>query len=133
VSGSSPRLAEPRRDRPRPSEAGARFRPEERIRRRTDFERIYRSGARVHGRFSTVFVLGNQGSVARLGIAATRKLGGAVLRNRAKRLIRDVFRRHKIGRGVDVVVVPRRELFDASLTAIEADYLSSIERASRRR
>ena len=111
----------------------SRFRPHEHIRRRTEFERVYRQGARVHGRYSTVFVLTNGGTVARLGIAATRKLGGAVKRNRAKRLIREVFRRNKIPTGLDIVVVPRRELFDASLTALEADYLTSLERASRRR
>jgi ribonuclease P protein component len=94
---------------------------------------VYRQGARVHGRFSTVFVLSNAGAVARLGIAATKKLGGSVERNRAKRLIREVFRRNKVPRGIDIVVVPRRELFDASLTALEADYLTSLERAARRR
>jgi ribonuclease P protein component len=111
----------------------SRFRPDERIRRRTEFERIYRLGARIHGRFSTVFVLANNLTAARLGIAATRKLGGAVERNRAKRLIREVFRRNKLARGIDVVVVPRREFFDATLTALEADYLRSVERASRKR
>ena len=62
------------------------------------------------------------GAVGRLGIAATKKLGGAVQRNRAKRLIREVFRRNKIAPGFDVVVVPKRELLDASLTTLEADY-----------
>ena len=61
-------------------------------------------------------------AVGRLGIAATRKLGGAVQRNRAKRLIREVFRRNKIAPGFDVVVIPKRELLDASLSALEADY-----------
>ena len=65
---------------------------------------------------------------SRLGIAATKKLGGAVQRNRAKRLIREVFRRNKIAQGLDIVVIPRRELLDASLTAIEADYRHIIER-----
>ena len=51
-------------------------------------------------------------TVGRLGIAATKKLGGAVVRNRAKRLIREVFRRNKIAPGFDVVVVPKRELLD---------------------
>jgi ribonuclease P protein component len=111
----------------------SRFRAAEHIRRRSDFERIYRDGARVHGRYSTVFVLPNGGAGPRLGIAATRKLGGAVVRNRAKRLIREVFRRNKVPRGIDIVVVPRRELFDASLTALETDYLTSLERAARRR
>ncbi len=75
-----------------------------------------------------MFVLPNQQSVGRLGIAATKKLGGAVQRNRAKRLIREIFRRNRLADGFDVVVVPRRELLAASLTALEADYRTTFER-----
>jgi ribonuclease P protein component len=104
----------------------------ERIRRRADFQQVYLQGTRVHGRYGTVFVLANRLSVGRLGIAATKKLGGAVQRNRAKRLIREVFRRNKIAPGFDVVVVPKRELLDASLTALETDYRNTLERTLRR-
>jgi ribonuclease P protein component len=79
-----------------------------------------------------VFILPNDKGIARLGIAATRKLGGAVVRNRAKRLIREVFRRNQIAQGLDVVVIPKRELLDASLTVLEADYTSIFERRLRR-
>jgi len=110
-----------------------RFRPHERIRRRAEFQAIYERGARIHGRFATVFVLPNESTAGRLGIAATKKLGGAVQRNRAKRLIREVFRRNKIAPGFDVVVIPKRELLDASLTVLETDYRRSIERRSHTR
>jgi ribonuclease P protein component len=108
-----------------------RFRPAERIRRRLEFRQIYERGTKVHSRYCTVFVLRNGGSQGRLGIAATRKLGGAVQRNLAKRLIREIFRRNKIAVGFDVVVVPRREWLDAGLTVLEADYRSTVERAIR--
>ena len=110
-----------------------RFRPHERIRRRAEFKEVYERGARIHGRFATVFVLANERAVGRLGIAATKKLGGAVQRNRAKRLIREVFRRNNIAPGFDVVVVPKRELLDATLTVLEADYRNSLERRLRPR
>lgn len=109
------------------------FRPAEHIRRRADFERVYDQGVRVRGRYSTVFVLPTSLDFARLGIAATKKLGGAVVRNRAKRLIREVFRRNKIPRGLDIVVVPKRELLDAGLTALEADYHRSLAVAASKR
>jgi ribonuclease P protein component len=108
-----------------------RFRPAERIRRRPDFQQVYAHGAKVQSRYCTLFVLPNNGPQGRLGIAATRKLGGAVQRNLAKRLIREIFRRNKIAVGFDVVVVPRRELLDAGVTALEADYRSTVERAIR--
>jgi ribonuclease P protein component len=110
-----------------------RFRPHERIRRRAEFQDVYEHGVRIHGRFATVFVLPNQRPGGRLGIAATKKLGGAVQRNRAKRLIREVFRRNNIAPGFDVVVVPKRELLDATLTVLEADYRHNLERRLRPR
>ena len=108
-----------------------RFRPAERIRRRAEYQQIYDRGARVHSRFFTLFLLPNQQVVGRLGVAATKKLGGSVQRNRAKRLIREVFRRNKIAPGFDVVVIPKRDLLNATLSALEADYRNVIERRVR--
>jgi ribonuclease P protein component len=104
------------------------FERHERIRRRAEFQQIYEQGARIHGRYSTLFVRPNTLAMGRLGIAATKKLGGAVVRNRAKRLIREVFRRNKVAPGFDVVVIPKRELLDASLIVLEADYRNLLER-----
>jgi ribonuclease P protein component len=102
----------------------------ERLRRRPDFERAYREGTKVHTRFMTVFLVPNSCSHPRLGVAASRKLGGAVDRNRAKRLTRELFRRHKIETepGIDVVVVPRREMLDAAFVSLEADYAKALAR-----
>ena len=82
------------------------------------------------GRYSTVFILAQSGpgGPSRLGIAATKKLGGAVVRNLAKRLIREVFRRNRIAPGFDIVIIPKRSLLDATLTVLEADYRALIER-----
>ena len=109
----------------------ASFRPNERIKTRAHFQEIYQKGIRVHGRYNTLFILANHLPVGRLGIAATKKLGGAVERNRAKRLIREVFRRNKIAPGFDIVVIPKREFLDASLSTLEADYRNLIERRLR--
>lgn len=105
----------------------------DRIRRRPEFERVYKDGARIHGRFMTLFVLPNGAATPRLGVAATRKLGPAVERNRAKRLAREMFRRHKVAAGFDIVVVPRREMLDAPFATLEADYLAALERSRRDR
>ena len=98
------------------------------MRRRPDFERAYDTGVRISGRFMTVFMVKNGGSIARLGIAATRKIGDAVERNRAKRLARELFRRHKIDAGLDVIIVPRREMVDAPFASLESDYVATLER-----
>jgi ribonuclease P protein component len=103
----------------------------ERIRRRPDFERVYNAGARVHGRFMTLIVLPNGGAASRLGVAAPRRIGSAVARNRAKRLVREVFRRQKTAAGLDVVVIPRREMLDAPFASLEVDYRAALARAGR--
>jgi ribonuclease P protein component len=76
----------------------------------------------------TVFLLENGRESQRCGVAATRKLGPAVERNRAKRLAREIFRRHKVAPGYDVVIVPRREMLDAPFASLEADYDRALER-----
>jgi len=107
------------------------FGRQERIRRHAEFQQIYKKGARIRSRYSTIFIQPNALAIGRLGIAATKKLGGAVQRNRAKRLIREVFRRNKIAPGFDIVIIPKREYLDASLSILEADYRNLIERRLR--
>ena len=109
-----------------------RFRPAQHIRRRQDFQQVYDQGARHGGRLMTVFILPRAGDVTRLGLAATRKLGGAVQRNRAKRLIREIFRRHRHPPGLDIVVVPRAALLEAPWQVIEAEYAACVDRRARR-
>ena len=100
----------------------------ERIRRRPEFERIYSAGSKMHGRLMTVFVMPNGTATPRFGVAATRKLGSAVERNRAKRRARALFRRRKNIGGLDIVIVPRREMLDAPFATLEADYAALLAR-----
>jgi ribonuclease P protein component len=95
----------------------------QRVRRRGEFQRVFDAGYRVSSRYFTLLLAGRDSPGARLGIVASRKLGNAVRRNRAKRLIREIFRRLDApSAGVDVVVIPRRELFDAPFTDLERDF-----------
>lgn len=104
-----------------------------RVLRRPDFERAYNTGVRIGSRFMTLFVVVNGGPSARLGVAATKRLGSAVERNRAKRLAREMFRRNVVAAGIDVIVVPRREMLDAPFSNLEADYLALLARRDRAR
>lgn len=106
-----------------------RFRKAEHVRRRAEYERIYQEGLKVSGRYMLVFLRRRtDAATPRLGIAATRKIGGAVVRNKAKRRVRELFRHLKPDVAVDIVVVPRRELADAPFTSLEAEFRALVER-----
>lgn len=120
-----------------PSIAGssAGFPRTRRVRRRVEFTHVFDRGLRVQGRFLTLLMAPNAAGVSRLGIVASRKLGNSPSRNRAKRLIREVFRQtaHLPGlHVVDVVVIPRREIFQASFDSLEADFRAAFQRCADR-
>jgi ribonuclease P protein component len=113
----------------------ARFPKDSRIRRRPDFTHVFETGIRIKGRFFTVLMAPGAAGRPRLGLVASRKLGDAVRRNRAKRLIREVFRQTPPlpGRpGIDVVVIPRRELFDAVYSSLESELRGALRRGAAR-
>ena len=110
----------------------ASFRPAEHVRKRAEFELIYQTGSKRSGRLMTLFTRARDEGAARLGIAATRKMGGAVERNRAKRVVREVFRHHKPAGAIDVVVIPRREMLDAPYERVEAEFRSLLSRSPKR-
>jgi ribonuclease P protein component len=117
-----------------PAAPDARFPKSNRLLRRPQFSRVFDTGLRIQGRFLTVLLTPNETGQPRLGIVASRKLGNAVKRNRAKRLIREAFRRTEppTGRGVDLVVIPRREIFDAAYSNLESDFRNALRRGAQR-
>lgn len=103
----------------------------ERIRRRPEFLRVQQGGVRTRGRYLTLFALPNDQDVSRLGVIATRRLGNAVIRNRSKRLVREIFRLNKGRSGLDLVVLPRPGFDGLAFQILQADYRSVLRRYER--
>jgi len=67
----------------------------------------------------------------RLGVVTSKKIGGAVVRNRARRLMREVFRAHQneLTQPVDLVLVARQSIVGRGLAGVEKDFLATMGRA----
>jgi ribonuclease P protein component len=81
-----------------------------RLSRSAEFERVYRQGRSTANRHLVLYAFPNPSTQApRLGLSVSRKVGGAVARNRVKRLLREAFAQHEqeLSPGQDLVVVAR--------------------------
>lgn len=79
----------------------------------SDFRRIFQSGSTVSNRYIVLhYLLRNDAGENRVAFVAGKRLGNAVTRNRAKRLLREAYRRNqdKISSGYDIVIVARSSL-----------------------
>jgi ribonuclease P protein component len=91
-----------------------------RLRRKSDFDAAYARGRRLGDGFFTVIAMPNELGAARLGLAvAVRAAGGAVARNRVRRVIRESFRLHQRSiPALDLVVSCRPRVREASAAAL---------------
>lgn len=89
-----------------------------RLTRSADFQRVYRQGKSVAGRYLVLYYFERSADPdepePRLGISVSKKVGGAVVRNQVKRLIKEGFRslRGGIASGYDYVIIARPGLAD---------------------
>ena len=105
--------------------------PSRRIRRRVEFQRVFDAGRRAHGRYLTIIAAPAPGPDSRIGIVASKKLGGAVVRNRAKRLIREIFRTQSgPDRASDLVIIPKAAALQVVTAEVVNDYRTTIRRLS---
>jgi ribonuclease P protein component len=87
-----------------------RFRPSEHLRRAADFRRAYDRRRSVANEYLIVYPCENGLPYNRLGLSVSRKVGGAVCRNRLRRLYREAYRltRHEMPVGMDLILIPRK-------------------------
>ncbi|HDI58927.1 MAG TPA: ribonuclease P protein component [Desulfobacteraceae bacterium] len=82
-----------------------------RLLKRRDFLRLSRTGRRVQDAHFILCFTPGQSATARLGITVSRRVGGAVVRNRIKRLCREFFRLqgHRIAGGRDLLLIAKKQ------------------------
>jgi ribonuclease P protein component len=102
-----------------------------RLQRNAQFRRVYEEGRRFEGRLAVLYALETPGETRAVGIVTSRKVGGAVVRNRARRLLREAYRlnQHKMKDNVQLVLVARAAIDGRRLAEVEAAVLALLEKA----
>lgn len=109
-----------------------RFGPDSRIKHSRDFAQTRQHGSRLA--LGCLILnwrpLGPDAS-SRLGVITSSRLGGAVIRSRARRLLRESFRshQHQLAVPVDLVLVARPSIVGKSFSDVEKDFLTSLRKA----
>jgi ribonuclease P protein component len=107
------------------------FPREARLVRRGDFDAVYRAGKRRSSSHFTVFFRANQLPVSRFGFSIKKALGGAVVRNRMRRRMREIVRCHRmeIPAGWDIVIHPKSAVARAEFAALTTDLVRLMKSA----
>src|SRR5687768_9668708 len=97
---------------------------------RGSFAPVLRGGRKIRGQLAILHVAASAGGVSRFGVALTRKLvSSAVHRNRVKRGLRELFRRHRAkGMGVDCVVMLRERVDARSIPNVVQEVAVLLDR-----
>lgn len=104
-----------------------------RLRRGSDFQRVFELGQKVDTKLFRLMGRPTGYPADRLGLAVGRGVGGAVTRNRVKRLLRDAFRRGVVSLGGwDLVVVARAPAGASSQQEVDRELGGAIERLLKR-
>jgi len=110
-----------------------RLRTRQRLRTGAEFDAVFKRGTRLDGRLFLLLAAPNGRTFDRLGLAVSRRVGGAVGRNRARRLLREGFRRvdRPAGPGFDLVVVARAPLAGRGQAEVDRELRERVQRLLR--
>jgi ribonuclease P protein component len=103
-----------------------------RLAKSRDFARVRQAGERLaQGCLIANWNKLPAGAPPKLGIVTSKKIGGAVIRSRARRLLRETFRRHQhdLAQPVELVLVARNSIAGKKYAAVEKDFLAALKRA----
>lgn len=116
-------ISDPSRSGPSAARRPESFGRDRRVLRRSDYLETYARGRRHVGRLLVVFVRPGEGASARLGVTITKKTGSAVVRNRLRRRLKELFRRSDAFTSpVDVVVNVRPGAEKAGFSDLARDF-----------
>ena len=109
--------------------------PRERIRKKKDFADLYRNGGCYRGPDFHLIFRPSPTGYARMSAVASRKVGNAVDRSRARRRVRELFRRNKelLSEPLDMLMIAKKSLLETAWPGLVEEYGAALRYAARRR
>lgn len=102
-----------------------------RLKSRQDFQFVYENGKSLADRRLVLYYVSKPNQLSRVGFSAGKKLGKAVIRNRAKRLLREAFRNcySEIRPGFDIILIGRKGTINVKEQVVERSLVELLEKA----
>ena len=100
------------------------------LRKKSDFDAIYRAGRSVPDRYVVLFLRKNDLPYSRTAFLASKKVGNSVQRNRAKRLMRESYslNEDKFSAGYDIIFIARNTINGRKLRDVEKSMMNAAAR-----
>jgi ribonuclease P protein component len=109
--------------------SGGSIQQERRLRRREDFQRVMANGRSRADVLLVLKVCQGTGTLSRVGLVTSKKVGGAVERNRVRRRLREIIRPISLRSGIDLVIIARSSAAKAQFAELKISVKSLLKRA----
>lgn len=101
------------------------------LKKNKEFQQLYRQGKSYANRYMVMYILSVDQARTKIGFAAGKRLGNAVVRNRVKRLLREAYRQNqdKLKNGLHLLVVGRNPMVDVKFDVVDKAFEDVSKRA----
>ena len=98
------------------------------LKKNGEFRRVYNKGKSFADKNLVMYCLANKHGCNRLGLSISKKVGGAVVRNKVRRRVKECYRLISLKQGHDLIVIARQGSGDASFTELQKSVVSLLKR-----
>ncbi len=104
----------------------------ETIKKNTDFKRVYNHKKSKANTFLVIYKMKNDYDYSRLGISVSKKVGNAIIRNKTRRRLKEIFRlnEHKIKQSYDIIVIVRIRAKDITYKDLEKNFIYLLKKSN---
>lgn len=110
----------------------SRFTKEERLRTSADFKSVFNAKKSFANQFLIMYVLRKEEEGRRIGFSVSKKIGNAVVRNKVRRRLREIYRtnKYRLNPGTDLIVIARPEIVKLDFEGIKRAFFALCHRAN---